>query len=445
MVDQLVKNQGQNSATIADKGSSQSRETTGGSLNTKASGSLQNSSQTGDIIKQQRAEKDVKTSNSLALSTLLYKVGTEQQNQTAKKSSVGNSPTSLRSRSNRTERDKKHHHRPGHGESSSSAEEIQELNAIRNANRNRTAAAASNRGTARSSGLRARGPQDGPEDDLSLELRQNLVGKESIGDAIPTGIRNGSDTTPDQAQRDPTANQTTPGQELDGIGLNTSTETVKLLDLVGPEAILSFREKLQQVWVTLDDNSARQLDVIARMPATLTGASAMELLMVESPQGIHFVAFLKNKNDFEVLATFDRRALLPESPSRQLIEAGLMSFEQLDSVFKEGGQKIEQSAKELAASRGTNDMVFNELQRLMVQEKKRRRKFRQMIDYFVDKLDELDMEGDLNDAPFVPNELQNSKSDSIGEGQLEAEVEEEISNSDRDEGFTLQTEDGEFH
>lgn len=186
------------------------------------------------------------------------------------------------------------------------------------------------------------------------------------------------------------------------------------------------------------------------MPASLSGSTATELLMVESPQGIHFVAFLKNKNDFEVLATFNRRALLPESPSRQLIEAGLIAYEQLDTVFKEGGQKIEQAVKELATTKGTNDIVFNELQRLMVQEKRRRRKFRQMMDYFVDKLDELDLEGDPNEAPFVPNEFSNSNSTETEEARLEEDVDADLDstqelNQEEERGFGLENEDSEYH
>jgi hypothetical protein len=218
------------------------------------------------------------------------------------------------------------------------------------------------------------------------------------------------------------APQVAPSNEaaLGKVNLNPSTETVKLLDLVGPAAVLSFREALQQVWVNIDANATKDLDVVARMPATMTGMSAMDLLMVESPQGIHFVAFLKNSNDFDVLATFDRRALLPDSPSRQLLEAALMSYEQLDTVFKTGGQKLESKLKELAASRGTSDQVFQELQRLVAQEKRRRRKFKGMIDHLLDQLDMLDIEEDTADAPFVPKD----KLSGIGAGRLEEGLEE---------------------
>ena len=75
-------------------------------------------------------------------------------------------------------------------------------------------------------------------------------------------------------------------------------EVVKLLDLVGPEASLNFVERLREVWVMLDEGALNDLDVTARMPANMLGQSGAELLAVESPQGIHFVSFLANSNDF---------------------------------------------------------------------------------------------------------------------------------------------------
>ena len=180
-------------------------------------------------------------------------------------------------------------------------------------------------------------------------------------------------------------------QPVESQVINIGTE--KLIDVVGPEATLTFIEKLRQVWVVLDEGAASELDVRARMPANLFGASAMDLLLVESPQGIHFVAFLRNRNDFDILATFDRRALLPGGdPSRQLIEAAVMSYEQLIAVFKDGCQKIGEDVAQLAASRSKEDVVLTWLRERWVKAKRRRKEFERMIDYWLDELDRIDEE-----------------------------------------------------
>lgn len=440
MVDTSLKNQNQPSNTQAQKNSSLDKALTPADSSVKNANSPLAQTETRQILNTQRQAANVATNQGLAFNAL-FKTGTATE--TSQKSAVKNSPSSLRSKSaGRSDRDRRTQNRSAVG--SGATEELREQMSIRAAvsGQRASAAAASNRGTSTgtNNGV-ASAPIDGMEAEAA-GLQHNLVGQDSLGEAAATSKR--FETTTNNEGKISSA------QSLDGIALNTSTETLKLLDVVGPEAILSFREKLQQVWVTLDDNATRQLDVIARMPATMTGSTAIELLMVESPQGIHFVAFLKNKNDFEVLATFDRRALLPESPSRQLIEAGLIAYEQLDSVFKEGGQKIEQMARALAEARGTNDMVFHEVQKMMVQEKRRRRKFRQMMDYFIDKLDEIDLEGDPNEAPFAPNNLE-SKDKDLEASQEESPIDLDImdlDNEPEERGFRLKpedTEDADYH
>jgi len=242
-------------------------------------------------------------------------------------------------------------------------------------------------------------------DPEALERNEKVGGlKNSLGQNVDSSIGQDTDIkiSPDAASmqsRDATNSRET------GLTSSTNLEpSIKLLELVGPQATLTFREKLQEVWVKLDESATKQLDVIARLPANLQGQTSRELLMVESPQGVHFVAFLKNKNDFEVLSSFDRRAMLPDSPARQLVEAGIHAYEQLDSVARGTGERLEQIVREKAQKPDSNrDLVLNELRKLCIQEKRRRSTFRRMVDYLVDRLDELD----LMDQEAQDNEKQN--------------------------------------
>jgi hypothetical protein len=375
----------------------------------KSQSSTPQSAQSGDILKNQRLASNVQNSQQLAFNAL-FKTATTASSGTDQKTNTpaGKSQRSSReSRSSRSSRETTNN--------SGSAAEIREQIAVRTA-------VNTQRNTANTIAARAAAnSQTGSVANIDQNSGSSLPEEQSLQHSGMTSIpSNTSELGTTQNNSVLPQNNPTPEAALANVALNPSSETIKLLDLVGPEAVLSFREALQQVWVNLDENASKDLDVIARMPATMTGMSAMELLMVESPQGIHFVAFLKNSNDFDVLATFDRRSLLPDSPSRQLIEAALMSYEQLDTVFKDGGQKIENKVKELAASRGTSDMVFQELQRLMVQEKRRRRKFRGMIDHLIDQLDMLDLSEDSAEASFVPNKDLSG----ISEGRLEQGLED---------------------
>ena len=142
--------------------------------------------------------------------------------------------------------------------------------------------------------------------------------------------------------------QTDPVAERLGIG--PSEQLVSLEEIVGPQATVTFREKMQEVWGVLEVGSTSPLDVLAHMPLNLAGQNAMEILMVESPQGIHFVAFLRNSNDFEMLATFNRHALLPSNPSRQLIEAAMIAFQQVQTVAGDAAARLADKLKEIAES-----------------------------------------------------------------------------------------------
>ncbi len=138
------------------------------------------------------------------------------------------------------------------------------------------------------------------------------------------------------------------------IGATTHEEIVTLEELIGPQATLTFREKMTELWGILDEGGTTPLDVLAHMPLNVEGQNSMELLMVESPQGVHFVAFLRNSNDFELLATFNRHALLPDNPSRQLIEAALIAFQQIQAIAAGAAEKLSERLKELAEKEGTD-------------------------------------------------------------------------------------------
>lgn len=430
MADQSVKTQKQ-----PEPGSAKMPER-GAALDSKPVAGLEAGKETKEILKHQRDVINVQGVVQQQVFNALF--GTKTAAEPVQSKTSISRPSRLRSRST-AKPEKKTDHKHGKAEEQSSiSAEVREQMAIRAATSGAaarsTAAAASNRNIQR--GTNPGQSVDGQqlEEGISEGIQQVLVGTDNLEEGLANDKRFDQNT---QAEQPSAEGPTTPEQALSALEVGTSAETQKLLDVVGPEAILTFREKLQQVWVTLDENSARQLDVIARMPATLSGSTATELLMVESPQGIHFVAFLKNRNDFEVLATFDRRALLPDSPSRQLIEAGLIAYEQVDTVFKEGGQKIEESVKQIAASKGSNDVVFLELQRLMVQEKRRRRRFRQLMDYFIDKLDEIDLQGDPDEAPFVPINLE-------PESEKAPQTEQPVvtaSDAKLQDGFSLQPQD----
>lgn len=376
-------------------------------------------SESRNILQETRVSSNIQNSQQLALNALLNRVGTATDPQVKTNTSTNNRPGTVRS--GRQARESRQDPRKNQANESSAELREQIANRVATTQRNVATATAGRAVQNASAGTVADLRQDTQTTDTESSLQHS-----GMTETIKSPLESSNSLSPDPSQN--RGQQEISAKEaLNNTQLNPSAETVKLLDLVGPEAVLTFREKLQQVWVTLDANAVKDLDVVARMPATMTGMSAMELLMVESPQGIHFVAFLKNSNDFDVLATFDRRALLPDSPSRQLIEAALMSYEQMDTVFKEGGNRIENKVKELASTKGTSDIVFQELQRLMVQEKRRRRKFRGMIDYLIDRLDEMDLEEDPSESPFVPKDLEKDQS-GIGQGRLESELmqEEEI-------------------
>jgi|GEM_PF-6618721 len=207
--------------------------------------------------------------------------------------------------------------------------------------------------------------------------------------------------------------QTEPQQTL------SPAEGVKLEEIVGPEATLTFREKLREVWGILEEGSTGDLDVIARMPVNLMGASAVELLVVESPQGVYFVAFLRNKNDFDLLEPFDRHALLPPNPSRYLIEAAIIAYEQLDAIVRGGCEKIGEGVSQLAASRSSDDPALVFLRQRWLFAKRRRRRFERIIDYLVGELDEYDLREESNKAGLAGAEKLESLKDGLGEEEQE--------------------------
>ncbi len=245
------------------------------------------------------------------------------------------------------------------------------------------------------------------------------------------GIAEGADPQSDMDIADPGAVASGVVQGLASM----QAGPVALATVVGPEAILTFQEKLKEVWVSLDDGALNELDVVARMPATLSGESATELLMVESPQGVHFVAFLRNKNDFEVLANFDRHELLPGNPSRQLIEAAIVAYEQLDAVFKDGSEKIGESVQKATRECRGDDPALVELRMRWNVAKRRKRRFENWIDYLLGELDILDqlLAENKNQGETLSRNAGNKQS---GEGNLVRQVEksEEIEEDTKERG-----------
>lgn len=195
-------------------------------------------------------------------------------------------------------------------------------------------------------------------------------------------------------------------------------QAVRLEEIVGPEAALTFREKLQQVWGILEEGASGELDVIARMPVTLSGANAVELLAVESPQGVYFVAFLRNKNDFDLLEPFDRHSLLPGNPSRHLIEAAIIAYEQLETVFREGSEKIGSQMGKLSGLRAAEDPALVFLRQRWLFAKRRRRRFERIIDNLLGLLDEYD----LREAPAEGSKMRSDDFEGI-ENEFEDEEE----------------------
>lgn len=194
-------------------------------------------------------------------------------------------------------------------------------------------------------------------------------------------------------------------QSATALSRGPGAEVVKLLDLVGPEATLTLKERLKEVWVNLDNTATTDLDVIARMPANELGLSNAELLTVQSPQGVHFVAFLRNRNDFEVLQTFDRHALLPGNPSKQLMEAAVMAYEQLGVIFKEGAANLERKVGSLPDRSAREREVMNGVRGQWVSAKRRRKKCEELIKQLLNGIEQVEsLEEEEETQPGTPSE-----------------------------------------
>jgi hypothetical protein len=126
------------------------------------------------------------------------------------------------------------------------------------------------------------------------------------------------------------------------------------------------------------------------MPANEFGLSNAELLTVQSPQGVHFVAFLRNRNDFEVLQTFDRHALLPGNPSKQLMEAAVMAYEQLGVIFKEGAANLERKVGSLPDRSAREREVMNGVRGQWVSAKRRSKKCEDLIKQLLDGIEQVE-------------------------------------------------------
>lgn len=210
-----------------------------------------------------------------------------------------------------------------------------------------------------------------------------------------------------------------------GLKQGPKLEVVKLLDLVGPEATLTLRERLKEVWVNLDNTASSELDVLARMPANEVGLSNTELLTVQSPQGIHFVAFLKNRNDFEVLQTFDRNALLPGNPTKQLMEAAVVAYEQLGMLFKDGATKLEGRVKALPTKSAREQEIVHGMRGQWVQSKRKGKKCSDLIEQLLECIEEAEHQEQMAEEMELQEIQPNRKKEEELEQQLEIKPEAE--------------------
>lgn len=219
----------------------------------------------------------------------------------------------------------------------------------------------------------------------------------------------------------------------EGISQGPGTVVVKLLDLVGPEATLTLKERLKEVWVNLDNTAASELDVIARMPANELGLSNSELLTVQSPQGVHFVAFLRNRNDFEVLQTFDRHSLLPGNPTKQLMEAAVMAYEQLGLLFKEGSALLEKKVKTLPDKNSSDREVLDGVRGQWVSAKRRRKKCSELVEQLLERIDEVEIQEQRAESQEATSEPDSSERSTTKERVIKPEFERPVLKNDDEE------------
>jgi hypothetical protein len=214
--------------------------------------------------------------------------------------------------------------------------------------------------------------------------------------------------------------------EQPGVKQEPKLEVIKLLDLVGPEATLTLKERLKEVWVNLDNTASSELDVLARMPANEVGLSNTELLTVQSPQGIHFVAFLKNRNDFEVLQTFDRNALLPGNPTKQLMEAAVVAYEQLGMLFKDGATKLESRVKALPTKSGREQEILNGMRGQWVQAKRKGKKCSDLIEQLLECIEEAEHQEQLAEEMALEEVKTNPEEELEQQVQIKPEAERPV-------------------
>ncbi|NDC37102.1 MAG: hypothetical protein EBZ48_03510, partial [Proteobacteria bacterium] len=213
----------------------------------------------------------------------------------------------------------------------------------------------------------------------------------------------------------------------------TATEVVKLLDLVGPEATLTLKERLKEVWVNLDNTAASELDVIARMPANALGLSNSELLTVQSPQGVHFVAFLRNRNDFEVLQTFDRHALLPGDPSKQLLEAAVIAYEQLGAICKDAAAQLEGKVKGLADKSLQDRQIMDGVRWQWVSAKRRGKKCSDLVEQLLERIEQLELDEHRQETDSVAPVRHKNATQEAEPRVIKPEFERPVLNTDDEE------------
>jgi hypothetical protein len=142
--------------------------------------------------------------------------------------------------------------------------------------------------------------------------------------------------------------------------------------------------------------------------------------------GIHFVEFLKNRNDFEVLQTFDRNALLPGNPTKQLMEAAVVAYEQLGMLFKDGATKLESRVKALPTKSGREQEILNGMRGQWVQAKRKGKKCSDLIEQLLECIEEAEHQEQLAEEMALEEVKTNPEEELEQQVQIKPEAERPV-------------------